>query len=121
MAAQIVTAAKIHEYDCERLPRLAALWATGMVDPTIAVEFAPAKPSVGSAGLAAGTVSAPMVQVQPCRAVKKGEAWGGPGEVTDVVRPACRYELMSDGTVVEMEEAEYQRGWAGRVTLGPWK
>lgn len=120
-ASLVAQAAKLYEQQHGSTPRVADLWAGGMIDPIVAEEFSPVGPAVGAPLAAEGGISPVVVQVRPCRAVKKGEAWGGPGEVTEVARQACRYVLMSDWTVVEMEEAEYQRDWAGKVTLLPWK
>lgn len=120
-AGLVAQAAKMYEQQHGGTPRMADLWAAEMIHASVAEEFAPVGRAVGAPPAAEGDISPLMVQVKPCRAVKKGEAWGGPGETTDVARPACRYVLMSDWAVVEMEEAEYQRDWAGKVTLLPWE
>ncbi|MFA6044092.1 MAG: hypothetical protein WC718_03835 [Phycisphaerales bacterium] len=60
-----------------------------------------------------------VVQTVPCRAVRKGESWGGIEQTIDHDLPACRYVLMPDWTVVQMDEPDYQRDIAPRLTLTP--
>jgi len=123
-AAHVVTTAKIYEYDYKAAPRMTDLWTSGLLQPSVAEPFAPVEVAAGATAASPGVAPAVvplMVQVKPSRAVKKGEAWGGPGETTQIARPAVRCVLMSDWTVVEMDEAEYQREWAGKVALRPWE
>lgn len=49
-----------------------------------------------------------VVQKAPCRAVRKGEPWGGPGEVTNSDLPPKRYALFDDLRVRGMSESEFQ-------------
>ncbi len=60
-----------------------------------------------------------VVQTVPCRAVRKGERWGGIEERIEHDLPACRFVLMADWTVKQIDEPEYQRDIAPRLTLTP--
>lgn len=54
-----------------------------------------------------------------CRAVRRGEPWGGPGEITDRDMPAARYVLYDDLRVDAMSEEEFQERYGSRVELMP--
>lgn len=60
-----------------------------------------------------------VVQTVPCRAVRKGERWGGLEETIEHDLPACRYVLMPDWTVVQIDELDYERDIAPRIRLVP--
>jgi hypothetical protein len=62
-----------------------------------------------------------VVQTVPCRAVRKGESWGGIEQRIDHDLPACRFVLMADWTVKQIDEPDYQRDIAPRLTLTPLK
>lgn len=72
----------------------------GQVEQFAAVVYKP--------GAKAETPRLFVVQKQPCRAVAKGEPWGGPGEVTDRDLPPHRYALFDDMRVRGMPEDEFQ-------------
>lgn len=125
-AGLVAQGAKIYAQEHGGTPRIVDLWSAGMIHPTVLQEFSAVELTGVAAGDAAGDGAKVgevplMVQVKPSRAVKKGEAWGGPGETTQIARPAVRCVLMSDWTVVEMDEAEYQSTWAAKVKLLPWE
>ncbi len=68
----------------------------------------------------AGDTDLPLVvQTVPCRAVRKGERWGGIEERINHDLPACRFVLMPDWTVVQIDEPDYQRDIAPRINLVP--
>lgn len=115
----IAQASRIYEQDCGTSATIDALLAGGLIDAGVIAEFSRAAP-VSSSTTAPGLVPI-VVQKIPCRAVSKGEAWGGPGETTDVDLPACRFVLMSDWSVAKIEEPEFQAEWAGRLRLVPLK
>ncbi len=60
-----------------------------------------------------------VVQTVPSRAVRKGERWGGIEERIEHDLPACRFVLMPDWTVVQIDEPDYQRDIAPRIKLVP--
>ncbi|MBL8763627.1 MAG: hypothetical protein JNM07_05110 [Phycisphaerae bacterium] len=100
--------------DTGAAPTLDGVLASGMLVGVPLEEFSRAVPvSAGDPGLPL------VVQTAPCRAVRKGERWGGIEETIDHDLPACRYVLMPDWGVVQMDEADYQRDIAPRITLRP--
>ena len=60
-----------------------------------------------------------VVQTVQCRAVRKGESWGSIEQRIDHDLPACRFVLMADWTVKQIDEPDYQRDIALRLTLSP--
>ncbi|MCG3126773.1 MAG: hypothetical protein CHACPFDD_01628 [Phycisphaerae bacterium] len=58
-----------------------------------------------------------VAQRAPCRAVRRGEPWGGPGETTDRDMPAARYVLYDDLRVDAMTEDEFQKQYGSRIEL----
>ncbi len=110
-------AAAVYQLRFNAPPTLDDLLSTRLLDGLPLDEFSRCEPEV-----AAGeppVVDAWVVQTVPCRAVRKGEAWGGPGETTDRDIPPCRFVLMKDWTVRQIDEPDYQRDFAGRVKLTP--
>ncbi|MCE7975475.1 MAG: hypothetical protein DYG92_14330 [Leptolyngbya sp. PLA1] len=107
-------AAAVYRDEHRAEPGVEDLARAGLIDVVQLREFLLAEP-VGGRGSEGPTPL--LVQAAPCRAVRKGEAWGGPGETIDRDLPACRHVLMSDWSVVAMDEDAYQRDWAGRVAL----
>ncbi|MFO0837831.1 MAG: hypothetical protein U1D55_04845 [Phycisphaerae bacterium] len=53
-----------------------------------------------------------FMQTKPNRAVRKGEAWGGPGEFAGSDVPASRWVLFDDLSVVQLEENDFQSRYA---------
>lgn len=115
----IAQASRIYDQDSGTPATLDALLGAGLIVPEIRNEFSRAVPATSTSTVAG--LAPIVVQTIPCRAVCKGEAWGGPGETTDVDLPACRFVLMSDWSVAKIEESEFQREWAERLRLVPLK
>lgn len=115
----VAQAASIYQKDTGAAPTLDSLLAAGLIDAASLREFSRVQPAAGGADPAG--VLPILVQTVPCRAVRKGEAWGGLGETTDTDLPAKRYLLMPDWTVAAMDEPEYQRDWAAKLRLSPLK
>jgi hypothetical protein len=112
---QVAQAARAYQQQFNAAPTLDTIVASGWLDSKSLrafsrCEISPAQP---------GAPSLLLVQTVPCRAVRQGEAWGGPGEKTDRDLPACRYVLMDDWSVHEIEESDYQRAFAGTARLRP--
>jgi hypothetical protein len=59
------------------------------------------------------------VQKEPCRAVKKGEPWGGPGEVAKRDWPAVRYCLFDDLRIEAVPEDQFEDEYAPLLKLFP--
>lgn len=115
----VAQAARIYEQDSGRKPTVDALLAAGLLDIAVIRDFSRAQPI---AETSTASVTTPLiVQTVPCRAVSKGEAWGGPGETIDKDLPACRFVLMPDWSVVPLDEPDFQRDWAGILRLDPLK
>ena len=113
----IAQAAAVYEQQFNTPATLDTLLASNLLDRTTLREFSrcqsvttPPPPP---------PLDAWLIQTTPCRAVRKGEAWGGPGETTDQDLPACRYVLMKDWTVQQIDEPDYQRDFAKHVRLTP--
>lgn len=110
--------AEVYQNDHGVLPTLDQLLAANVVPTESLALFSRATPLPGES---LGPEFPLIVQTKPCRAVKKGESWGGPGEFIDRDLPACRFLLRADWTIVEMSEPDYQRDFASRITLAPIK
>lgn len=116
-------ASTIYAQDHGAAPSIDGLLASGLIDPQTrrGVAHAVLAPAPASAG-GEPPIEAPVpwiVQLVPCRAVRAGEAWGGPGETIDHDLPACRFMLWTDGRVEAIDESAFQREWAGRMRLVP--
>lgn len=112
---QVAQAARAYQQQYNAAPTLDTLVESGWLDPLSLRGFSRCEtPSVQP-----GVPTLLLVQTVPCRAVRRGEPWGGPGETTDRDLPACRYVLMDDWSVHEIEESVYQRDLAGRTRLRP--
>lgn len=114
----VTQAAEIYQQQHQASPKLDDLIASGLVDVLMLDEFSRCEQPGGVGGIGPA-INAWLVQTFPCRAVRKGEAYGGPGETTDVDIPACRFVLMHDWSVVQIEEGVYQRDYAPHVVLKP--
>lgn len=114
----VAQAAAAYQQQHAVAPRLDDLLTTGMLDLAILREFSRCAP-VGAGGSNAPVLDAWLVQTVPSRAVRKGEAWGGPGETIDHDLPACRFVLMKDWTVRQIDEPDYQRDYAPHLQLTP--
>ena len=112
---QVAQAAAAYQQQYSAAPTLHTLVASGWLDPDSLRDFSRCETS----SVHPGEPSPLLVQTVPCRAVRTGEPWGGPGETTDRDLPACRYVLMDDWSVREIEESDYQRDLAGRTRLLP--
>lgn len=110
----IAQAAAVYEQTFNTPATLDTLLASTLLDRTALREFSRCQPLTTPPPLDAW-----LVQTTPCRAVRKGEAWGGPGETTAQDIPACRYVLMKDWTVQQIEEPDFQRDFAKHVRLTP--
>jgi hypothetical protein len=107
-------AALQYQRDTDSAPTLDGVLNSGMLAGVPLDKFSRVVPVL------AGDTGLPLVvQTVPCRAVRKGEMWGGIEERIEHDLPACRFVLMPDWTVVEMQEPDYQRTIAPRVTLKP--
>lgn len=113
----VAQAAQIYQQDTGAAPTLDSLLAARLIDAAALREFSRGQSSKAGADPAAAVPI--LVQSVPCRAVRKGEAWGGPGETTDKDLPAKRFLLMSDWTVAALDEPDFQREWAGKLRLRP--
>lgn len=111
----VAQGAKAHAEAHGTSPTIGDLLTHGAIDPSVARYFSIASPVPGNSPLGLPL----LVQSSPCRAVRKGEAWGGPGETIDRDLAACRYVLMPDWTVVPVDEPQFQRDIAPRVRLIP--
>lgn len=115
----IAQAVRIFQQDSGKTPTVDDLVAAEMIDAAVFREFSRVQLEAGAVdALAAAPV---IVQTVPCRAVRKGEAWGGPGETIDKDLSACRFVLMPDWSVVQIDEPDFQRDWAGKLRLMPLK
>lgn len=114
----VTQAAQIYQQDTGAAPTLDALLAAGLIDAASLREFSRVQPVAATSN---GVVPPILVQTVPCRAVRKGEAWGGPGDKLDNDLPAKRFLLMPDWTVAGMDEPDFQRDWAGKLQLSPLK
>lgn len=115
IAWSVTRAAEVYRRDKNTEPTVDDLLGSMLVSPDLLVKYSRAE-IVGETG-----VVPLIVQTEPCRAVKRGESWGGIEETIDHDLPACRYVLMSDWAVVQIDEPEYQRVWASKVRLVPFK
>ncbi|MGE3107120.1 MAG: hypothetical protein AB7G11_08760 [Phycisphaerales bacterium] len=115
----VAQAASIYQQHKGVAPTLDGLLASGLIDPASLSEFSRVQPTTGGAD--PSKMVPILVQTVPCRAVRKGEAWGGPGETIDKDLPAKRFLLMPDWTVAGMDEPDFQREWAAKLWLSPLK
>lgn len=111
-------AAEMYRMDTGATPTLDDLQGAGLVDVASLRAFSRCEPATPGG---APALDAWLVQTVPCRAVRKAEPWNGPGETIDHDLPACRFVLMKDWTVVQIDEPDFQRDYAERVTLTPLK
>lgn len=111
----IARAAEVYQQQFGTQPTLDDVLAKGLLDAERLDGFSRCDPVPGGAAV----LDAWLVQTKPCRAVRKGEAWGGPGETIDRDLPACRYVLMRDWSVRQIDEPEFQSVAAPRVRLTP--
>jgi len=58
-------------------------------------------------------------QKTPCRAVRAGEPWGGPGERTPVAIPAARFVLLDGQDPVLVNEVVFQQAYASLLSKTP--
>lgn len=110
----VAQAAALYEQDFKTSPTLDDLLGAGLLHRPSLSKYSIAKAAPGQ-----GAPDAWLIQTVPCRPVKKGDAWGGPGDKIDHDLPACRYVLKRDWTVVQVDEPDYQRDLALRVRLVP--
>ncbi len=111
-------AAEAYERENGRPATLDDLIVANLIDVPALAEFSRCEPSTTTGEPAAP--AAWLVQTIPCRAVRKGEPWGGPGEFLDRDLPPCRFLLMHDWRVEQFDEIDFQREFAGRVRLSPF-
>ncbi|MBM4107581.1 MAG: hypothetical protein FJ255_02015 [Phycisphaerae bacterium] len=113
----VAQAAAAYQHDAGRQPTLDDLLAAGAIDAEVQRDFALVTPAVDPSSVVEPLPL--LVQAVPCRSVRKGEPWGGPGETSNQDYPACRFMLMPDWSVQAIDEPVYQRDYANRVRLVP--
>jgi hypothetical protein len=115
----VAQAAAAYQQEHAVVPTIDDLLNTKLLDPAALREFSRCAPIGPSGGSGPPVLDAWLVQTVPSRAVRKGEAWGGPGETIDNDLPACRFVLMRDWTVRQIDEPTFQQSYAQRVRLTP--
>lgn len=115
MLRAVAQAAEVYRSENGGQVSLDQLVTSGLIEREVRREFAKAE-IIGEGNPSLVPI---VVQKVPCREVRAGEAWGGLGEYSDRKLPARRYVLMSDWSVVGIDEPEYQEQWASRVRLVP--
>lgn len=119
MLRSVAQAAEIYQQGFGSSPSIQDLLVAKLVVASVQREFSEAIPVDGASR--PGDPWPLVVQTTPCRAVRRGEAWGGPGEAIDHDLPACRIMLMPDWTVRSVDEDVYQRDLARHLRLAPLK